>query len=92
MDKEILEELKTKSDSICRISHDLYQEGVLTFKASILGRGFDDEIKRAIMIRNDLSTLLKVDLLVSESEIPENISKDLTVLLVIVKTIKRLHK
>lgn len=84
--------LNTKIEKVKVMATALYNEGHLTYKASVLGNGIADPFKKGIKIRDDLLELLNLKSLDLKADNEKDLLDDLEKVFRILVAIRRFSK
>ena len=87
-----MEDLKREIEYTRKVVKDLHEDGVLRYKATVLGKGLEDPLKEAIQLRDGLLELLKLECLNFRSRDEETVQEDLTKIYKILLAIRRAAK
>ncbi len=87
-----MEDLKREIEYTRKVVKDLHEDGILRYKATVLGKGIEDPLKEAIQLRDGLLELLKLECLNFRSRDEETVQEDLTKIYKILLAIRRASK
>lgn len=87
-----MEDLKREIEYTRKVVKDLHEDGILRYKATVLGKGLEDPLKEAIQLRDGLLELLKLECLNFRSKDEETVQEDLTKIYKILLAIRRAVK
>lgn len=87
-----MEDLKREIEYTRKVVKDLHEDGILRYKATVLGKGIEDPLKEAIQLRDGLLELLKLECLNFRSRDEETVQEDLTKIYKILLAIRRAAK
>lgn len=87
-----MEDLKREIEYTRKVVKDLHEDGILRYKATVLGKGIEDPLKEAIQLRDGLLELLKLECLNFRSRDEASVQEDLTKIYKILLAIRRAAK